>query len=124
MTSLTPYRLLTLRKGLSVLEALERAPQGLKLRELTGQLQESQTVIFRILKTLEELGYVHQDRDSKRYNLGLRIWEMGCKAVSRVGLFDQARPVLKWLTDVTGETSALVIIRDTDVIYLDIVEGS
>jgi DNA-binding IclR family transcriptional regulator len=36
---------------------------------------------------------------------------------------EAARPALKWLTSVTGQTSALVVLRDTDVLYLDTVEG-
>jgi IclR family KDG regulon transcriptional repressor len=33
------------------------------------------------------------------------------------------RPALKWLTSVTGQTSVLVVLRETDVLYVDIVEG-
>lgn len=117
------YTLRTLRKGLAVLEALENAPKGLTLTELGAELGESHTVVFRVLKTLEEAGYLCQD-PSKRYNLGLRIWEMGCKAISRTGLAEIARPILRRLTDVTGETSVLAVARGTDVIYLDVVEGS
>lgn len=120
----TSYTLLTLRKGLAVLEALETAEGGLTLTELARRLRESQTVVFRLLKTLEERGYVHQDGGSKRYSLGLRVFEMGARAVGRTGLLDTARPVLKWLTGVTGQTSGLVVLRDTDVLYVDIVEGS
>ena len=36
---------------------------------------------------------------------------------------EAARPALKWLTSVTGQTSALVVLRDTDVLYVDVVEG-
>lgn len=118
------YTLHTLRKGLAVLETLEAAGTGLTLTELAHRLDESQTVVFRLLKTFEERGYVQQDGATKRYSLGLRVWEMGAKAVGRIGLVDVARPVLKWLTRVTGETSGLVVLRDADVLYVDIAEGS
>jgi IclR family acetate operon transcriptional repressor len=118
------YTLQTLRKGLAVLETLEAAAGELTLTGLSQRLGESPTVVFRLLKTLEERGFVQQDPASKRYALGLRLWEMGARVVSRQGLVDLARPVLRWLTEVTGETSALVVRRDTDVLYLDIVEGS
>jgi len=52
------------------------------------------------------------------------VWEMGAKAVGRIGLVDAARPVLRWLTRVTGETSGLVVLRDAGVLYVDIAEGS
>lgn len=118
------YILRTLRKGLEVLEALEKSASDLTLTDLSTRLQDSPTAIFRVLKTLEEGGYVQQDPASKRYRLGLRLWEIGCKAVGRMGLSDAARPVLKWLTEVTGETSYLVVVRGTDILYVDVVEGS
>ncbi|PYN84497.1 MAG: hypothetical protein DMD87_27205 [Candidatus Rokuibacteriota bacterium] len=116
----TRYTLLTLVKGLAALEALEAADGGLTLTEVARRLKESQTVAFRALKTLEEHGYVRHDAVSRRYTLGLRIWELGARVVGRTGLVEAARPVLKWLTAVTGQTSGLVVLRATDVLYLDI----
>jgi DNA-binding IclR family transcriptional regulator len=119
----TRYTLLTLVKSLTALEALETAEEGLTLTELARRLKESQTVVFRVLKTLGERGYVQHDSVSRRYTLGLRIWEMGAKAAGRAGLVEAARPVLKWLTAVTGQTSGLMVLRGADVLYLDIRDG-
>jgi DNA-binding IclR family transcriptional regulator len=119
----TRYTLHTLAKGLKALETLEAADTGLTLTEIAHQLGEGQTVAFRLLKTLAERGYVQQDVATKRYTLGLRLWEMGARAGGRTCLVEVARPALKWLTSVTGQTSALAILRDTDVLYVDIVEG-
>lgn len=118
------YTLRTLRKGLEVLEAFEAGPADLTLTELSHGLHESPTVVFRLVKTLEERGYVVREPASKRYSLGLRIWEIGRKAIGRIGLTDLGRPVLKWLMEVTGETSYLAVVRGTDTIYVDVVEGS
>src|SRR2546425_5563038 len=123
MSRNTRYTLLTLVKGLAALEALEAVDGGLTLTELARRLKESQTVVFRVLKTLEEHGYVRHDSVSRRYTLGLRIWELGARVVGRTGLVEAARPVLKWLTTVTGQTSGLVVLRGTDVLYLDIRDG-
>jgi DNA-binding IclR family transcriptional regulator len=117
------YTLHTLAKGLKVLETLEGAENELSLTEIALRLGESQTVVFRLLKTLAERGYVQQDATTRRYSLGLRLWEMGARAAGRTGLAEAARPALKWLTSVTGQTSALVVLRDTDVLYVDVVEG-
>jgi DNA-binding IclR family transcriptional regulator len=119
----TSYTLHTLTKGLKALETLEAAETGLTLTEVAHHLGESQTVVFRLLKTLAEHGYVQQDPTTKRYTLGLRLWELGSRAAGRTGLVEAARPALKWLTGVTGQTSALVVLRDTDVLYVDVVEG-
>ncbi len=104
MASNTRYTLLTLVKGLAALEALETVDGGLTLTELARRLKESQTVVFRVLKTLEEHGYVRHDSISRRYTLGLRIWELGARVVGRTGLVEAARPVLKWLTTFPGRS--------------------
>jgi DNA-binding IclR family transcriptional regulator len=122
--SASQYTLHALDRGLAVLEELAAATDDRSLTELSQRLCVSQTVVFRILKTLETPGYVQQDPVTKRYRLGLRAWEIGARAVARTGLTDVARPVLRWLTDVTGETSGLAVVRDTDVLYMDMVEGS
>jgi DNA-binding IclR family transcriptional regulator len=119
----TSYTLHTLVKGLKTLETLEGAENGLSLTEIAHCLRESQTVVFRLLKTLAGRGYVQQDPATRRYTLGLRLWEMGARAAGRTGLVEAARPALKWLTSVTGQTSALAVLRDTDVLYVDICEG-
>lgn len=118
------YTLRTLRKGLAVLEALEGAERGLTLTELTRRLRESQTVVFRLLHTLDAGGYVQQEPETRRYTLGLRVWQLGARAGARMGLLEIARPTLRWLAGVTGQTCGLVVLQGTDVLYLDVIEGS
>ena len=120
------YTLRTLKKGLALLEVLAESGDDLTLTEIAGRLHESTTVVFRILKTLLAADYVRQEPDTKRYRVGLRLWELGTRSLNRTGLrlIDDARPVLKWLTAMTGETSALAVLRDTDSLYLDLVDGS
>src|SRR5713226_9086452 len=105
------YTLKTLRKGLEVLETLADDRDEQTLTALAERLRESQPVIFRILRTLEERGYVEQDASSKRWRPGFRAWEIGCRAVNRTGLVEVARPLLKGLTAFTEETSYLAVVR-------------
>ncbi len=115
------YTLKTLRKGLEVLETLADDRGALTLTALAERLRESPPVVFRILRTLEERGYVEQDASSKRWHPGFRAWEIGCRVINRTGLVEAARPLLKTLTEFTEETSAIV--RGTDMVYLDTVVG-
>ena len=117
------YTLRTLRKGLAVLEALADGETTPSLTELSARLEESPTVVFRILKTLEQHGYVEQDPESKRYSLGLRIWEIGSRALSRIGLIEAVRPTLERLTQQTGETSSVAVPRGRELVYVAVVEG-
>src|SRR2546427_229670 len=78
------YTLKTLRKGLEVLETLADDRGALTLTALAERLRESPPVVFRILRTLEERGYVEQDASSKRWHPGFRAWGRSAAASSIV----------------------------------------
>lgn len=67
MTNKDNYQLKTLGRGLEVLALLKSASAGMTLSELSRQLGEPTTVIFRILKTLETCGQIRQDLTGKTY---------------------------------------------------------
>lgn len=117
------YTLGTLRKGLEVLAIFEEESGPLSFTEVSKRLGESSSVVFRIIKTLEEYAYLSRDPISRRYSLGFRIWEIGCKAISRMGLVETSMPILRTLTDDTGQTSFISTIRGTETVYLHVVDG-
>jgi DNA-binding IclR family transcriptional regulator len=117
------YTLQTLKRGLDLLDALDRGAGDPSLTELADRLGESQTVVFRLLRTLEDAGFVERDPRSKRYRVGLRVWEVGSRAMAHAGLLDVARPAILGLARATGETSHLSIVRGTDTVYVDVVDG-
>jgi IclR family acetate operon transcriptional repressor len=117
------YSLLTLRKGLAVLELIAQSKGEESLTELSTRLGEPVSVVFRILKTLEDLGYVEQDVRTKRYGLGLKIWEIGERALARFNIVEIARPVLSRLTAETGDTSSLAVLRGDSFVYVATQEG-
>ena len=78
------YSLLTLEKGLVTLELIADTAGDTSLTELSDRLEEPVSVVFRVVRTLLDLGYVQQDPITKRYSLGLRAWELGEKAAARL----------------------------------------
>jgi DNA-binding IclR family transcriptional regulator len=117
------YSLLTLEKGLRVLELIADNAGDIGVTQLSTQLNEPVTVIFRILRTLVSLGYLNQDPRTKRYSLGLRVWELSEKAVSRLDIVETIQPILTRLTHLTGETSSLAINQGKDFLYVATVNG-
>jgi IclR family KDG regulon transcriptional repressor len=117
------YPLLTLQKGLAVLELIADSTGDVSLKEISVQLQEPLTVIFRVLKTLSEAGYITQDPKTKRYRLGFKVWELSERAIARFNIVEGARPVLARLTQATGETSSLAILDGAEFLYIASVNG-
>ena len=60
-------QLRTLAKGLEVLELVEAAAEPVSLTELARLADESKPVMFRVLQTLEDKGYVQRRESDKRY---------------------------------------------------------
>jgi DNA-binding IclR family transcriptional regulator len=117
------YSLLTLKKGLATLELVAESVGDIGVTELSKQLGEPVTVVYRILRTLSELGYINQDPKTKRYRFGLRIWELSEKSIARLGIVKAAQPFLARLVQATGETSALAIAHGTDFLYVASIDG-
>jgi DNA-binding IclR family transcriptional regulator len=117
------YSLLTLQKGFAALELIAESSNGMGVTELSSQMSEPVTVVFRILRTLSELGCVMQDPRTKRYGLGMRIWELSEKAVARLGIVEIAQPILARLTQLTGETSSLAVVQGNEFLYVASVNG-
>jgi DNA-binding IclR family transcriptional regulator len=117
------YSLLTLAKGLRALELVAENAGDIGVTQLSAQLEEPVTVIFRILRTLVSLGYVNQNPHTKRYSLGLRVWELSEKAVARLDIVNTVQPILTRLTHLTGETSSLAINQGKDFLYVATVDG-
>ena len=117
------YPLLTLQKGLNVLELIAENAGDISLKDISVHLQEPLTVIFRVLRTLAEAGYITQDPKTKRYRLGLKVWELSERAIARFNIVEGARPVLARLTQATSETSSLAILDGQEFIYIASVDG-
>jgi IclR family acetate operon transcriptional repressor len=118
------YSLLTLEKGLLTLEMIADTAGDIGLSELSARLDEPISVVFRVLRTLLNLGYLSQDPVTKRYSLGLRVWELGEKAAARLDIRDSVQPALNKLTRATGETASFAWVRDHEYTYIATADGS
>ncbi len=118
-----PYLLGSLSKGLEVVDCFARQSSW-SLAELANTLQQSKPTIFRILRTLEEFGYVQKNPQTARYSLGLRFHTLGSAAVRHEQLRWQALPPLQDLAQATGETIHVGILYDGGAICVQAVDGT
>src|SRR5690606_27282085 len=72
---------------------------------------------------LVELRFVEYDSESRRYQLGLKLLELGHLVSQRMDLPSRAMPFLKELAQISGETAHLSI-RDADCgVFIAKVDG-
>ena len=123
-SSVARYSLLTLEKGLLTLETVSNNAGDIGLSELSARLNEPVSVMFRVLRTLVNTGYLNQDSATKRYSLGLRVLELGERAAARLDIRRSVQPALNRLTEATGETASFAWVLDREYAYIATADGS
>lgn len=102
------YRIAAVDRALLVLEALADQPdQG--VTALAKSLGLTKSIVFRLLHTLEERGFVFRDPERAVYSLGYRVGVLGERVGREGSLLSAARPVMDALRDRTSENVNLVV---------------
>ena len=109
----------TLDRGLRVLRVLSETPEGLTITELSARLQVNRTVVYRLISTLEQHGFVRRDARSRLF-VGLGVLHLA-SAVQPL-LRDLAMPVLRSLAESIGSTAHLTVADGDEALALAVVE--
>jgi DNA-binding IclR family transcriptional regulator len=111
-------------RTLQMLHALAQAGQGLRLVELSARLDMPKTSLFRLLRALEQAGYVSSI--GGLHDLGPQAIALGL-ALGRSRVFPGgARPTMQWLAEQCSETVILGTFDDSrcQIVYIDVIEPS
>ncbi len=113
----------SLSRALSILVVLSQSEGAVGVTRLAAQLGLPKSTVHRLLATLERSGFVTRSPEG-RYGLGVRLWEIGCAAIRRLGVRDAARPVMEALASQTGETISLSVWDQGEALFVEKVEGA
>lgn len=112
------YPIKVLNKAFSVLDILLKNNAPMSMTEISAELGLYPSTIHRILDTLKYGGYVEQDPNTQKYQLGLKLLELGMARLNQIDLVKEAKPFLKELVKKCNETVHLAVLEDTNVLYL------
>lgn len=113
----------TFVNGLALLEALARAGEPSGVSELARQLQLTKSNVHRLLQTLNERGYVRNLGATGRYEVTLKLWELGVEVLDKLDVKRVAFEPMERLVALTGETVHLSILDHGEVVYIDKVDS-
>jgi IclR family transcriptional regulator, KDG regulon repressor len=113
----------TFVNGLALLEALARDGNPCGVSELARQLQLTKSNVHRLLQTLNDRGYVRNLGASGRYEVTLKLWELGVAVLDKLDVKQVAFEPMERLVGMTGETVHLSILDHGDVVYIDKVDS-
>lgn len=109
------YMIQSVSHALDVLEELAKAGTEVGVTELSKRLKLHKNNVFRLLATLELRGYVEQNFDSEDYRLGVKSLQLGQAYLAQSSLVAKALPVLRSLSEKTGETVSLATLQNGQV---------
>lgn len=114
----------TIERVARILDIMSLSAQGISLKELSTKVDLPKGTTHRLLSSLAYFGYVRQSSDSKNYQLGFKLVELGSHILDQLDLRAQSKPYLVKLSQKTKETVHLVIMDQNEALYIDKVENS
>lgn len=109
-------------KVLRILEALDAAPGGLQLRQISQLTGVQKSTAYRFLAHLEGDGYLFRD-DAGAYVIGPRLARLGAGVAYHATLRKVSRPAMQHVWRETKETVNLAALDGHEIVYLDVLES-
>ncbi|RPF54401.1 IclR family transcriptional regulator [Aquisalibacillus elongatus] len=108
-------------KALKILNLFSEETQELTLKEIATQSNLPKPTAYRLLQSLEEMGYIigHDGR----YSLGLKLLELGHLVSHQLDLRQLAKPLMTNLAQSINEAVHLVVLHGDHATYIEKVES-
>jgi IclR family pca regulon transcriptional regulator len=111
-----PDFVLSLARGLRVIESFEGHHEGRSIIEISRSTGLSRASIRRLLLTLQLLGYVERSRQV--YRLKTQVLRLGFSYLSSSSVVEAARPVLERITEQLHESSSMSMLDAGEIVYV------
>jgi DNA-binding IclR family transcriptional regulator len=108
----------SLSTGIGVLEKLASIPNGATVTDLSLDFGLDKGYLHRLLRTLEQLGYVEQSRDSKIFRPTVKIVAVASVILKNLDVLVAAPPVMRRLLMSSGEAVHLARRIKTGGVYV------
>jgi DNA-binding IclR family transcriptional regulator len=99
----------SLGRAFAILEEVARHRDGIGLAELSKTVGLHNSTTFHLAKTMVSLGYIRQERDSKRYRVGRPLFALAASSLDEIEMVNLATPILEELARSTGESSHFAV---------------
>ncbi|MGB6755772.1 MAG: IclR family transcriptional regulator [Xanthobacteraceae bacterium] len=99
----------SLGRAFGILEEVARHRDGIGLADLSRLVGLHNSTTFHLAKTMAALGYVRQEKDTKRYRIGRPLFALAASALDEIEMISVATPVLEELARQTGECSHFAV---------------
>jgi IclR family acetate operon transcriptional repressor len=110
-------------RALDVLLCFTNQTPELTMTQIAEQVGIHKSTAHRLLATLENKRFIQRDQDTGIYRLGIRLLQMAYLTLEQNDLRRLAVPFMHRLCDLYEENIDLALLDDTDVVFINILEG-
>lgn len=111
-----------LLKAGAILELLEQR-SDLSAVEIAELAKEPRSTVYRLLGTLQQLGWVESAPSQGRYRLGVRLFQLGSAVARTFDVRTAAEEAMRQLHADTGETVFLLVPRGSNALCISEIGG-
>jgi DNA-binding IclR family transcriptional regulator len=110
----------TVEHAIDVLAVLEReSPMPLSVSEIAGRLRMTKPSTSRMMKTLLAAGLVSRDEGTRKFSLGLRLWEFGGSVLANIDVRRVALPTMAEGVIKIGRPMSLAVTDGLHVVHIE-----
>ena len=113
----------TFLKGLVLLEAMAQHEKSCGVTDLAKQLALGKSNVHRLLQCLVHQGFAQKIPETGRYELTMKLWELGSKVFQRLDLRQETLPYMELLAAETQETVHLSIRDGIEALYIEKIDS-
>ncbi|MDR7316837.1 IclR family transcriptional regulator [Brevibacillus nitrificans] len=112
----------TLDQSLKLLQLFTKDKPEWGARELAKEIGVNHANVFRMLSTFEANRYLEKDPVTKKYSLGIRLWELGLTMRESFHVSRLIHPILESMMEESGESIFLTCLDGDEGLTLDALE--
>lgn len=118
------YAINSVLRAVRILECFSFEKPTLRNSEISKMLGLNKSAVTRILSSLKEAGFLKKEDKTGEFRLTHKLYRIGSIYIQQVDLRKEAIPILTRLSELSGETVHLAVLRDFEVFYIDKIECS
>ncbi len=112
------YNVPALERGLRVLCEFSRENRSLSAPELARRFDLPRSTVFRLLTTLENMGFLEKTEGGRDYRLGLAVLRLGFEYLASLELTQLGTPLLQRLCEDLRTPCNLVVRDGRSIVYV------
>lgn len=105
-------------RALSIINCFKDSPE-MGISEISAAMDLNKSTVFGLVNTLTSFGYLEQVESTKKYRLGITLFELGNMVLSRIDIRNETKEMCSSLAEKYRATVHIATHSDGQVVYID-----